>query len=228
MGESAGGNLAAGITQRLTFDPQYAHIPKVRLQILICPMLQAFDFNTPSYQQFWEYETTMLLKSVVVASWAQYITGSDKLLDKLSANMHTSAAAKSSLISQKGLSHDNIPDWFKATPYTGPTSVDVGDEQLYESLKEKLLNPDLAPLMRDSLKDLPEAYIITCTYDVLRDDGILYAKKLESDGVKVTWVHHDDGIHAMSVYGATGPFALQGGVRSRGQLIAFINKTLKT
>ncbi|XP_072034085.1 neutral cholesterol ester hydrolase 1-like isoform X2 [Amphiura filiformis] len=229
MGESAGGNLAAGVTQRITLDPMYQHVPKLRAHILICPMLQAMDFNTPAYQQYGEYETALLQKEVVVASWVEYLTGSAQLQEVFATNMHTSPAAKKSDLFQKVLSHDNIPERFKIPPYVAPSSTDFGDEDLYETLKTQLLDPSFAPLMRDgSLKGIPEAYIVTCTYDVLRDDGIFYVKRLEAAGVKVTWVHNDDGIHAMSIYSATGPFAVKAGVRSRQKLFAFIENTLKT
>ncbi|KAM9200296.1 LOW QUALITY PROTEIN: neutral cholesterol ester hydrolase 1-like [Mergus octosetaceus] len=45
-GDSAGGNLAAAVCQQLSKDEHLTIRPK--LQALIYPVLQAFDFNTPS------------------------------------------------------------------------------------------------------------------------------------------------------------------------------------
>ncbi|NXI37292.1 ADCL3 protein, partial [Galbula dea] len=47
-GDSAGGSLAAVVSQTLAGRPD---LPKLRAQILIYPGLQALDFNLPSYQQ---------------------------------------------------------------------------------------------------------------------------------------------------------------------------------
>lgn len=44
----------------------------------------------------------------------------------------------------------------------------------------------VAPLNKKNLKGLPTAYVEVCGMDILKDEGILYAKKLEEAGVKVT------------------------------------------
>ena len=43
--------------------------------------------------------------------------------------------------------------------------------------------------------DLPEAYVFTAGYDVLRDEGIMYANKLKDHGTKVTLVNKDTAVH---------------------------------
>ncbi|NXD70603.1 ADCL4 protein, partial [Eolophus roseicapillus] len=47
-GDSAGGNLAAAVSQTLAGR---SDLPSLRAQVLIYPGLQALDFSLPSYQQ---------------------------------------------------------------------------------------------------------------------------------------------------------------------------------
>lgn len=60
-----------------------------------------------------------------------------------------------------------------------------------EALKgfaEKAKNPYLCPLMARTMKGLPPTLIILCEHDILRDDALTYAERLENDGVSVTIV----------------------------------------
>lgn len=56
-------------------------------------------------------------------------------------------------------------------------------------------DPRLSPLRAKTFTGLPPAYVITAQYDVLRDEGRLYAEKLKEAGVKVTHVNYDTLIH---------------------------------
>jgi acetyl esterase len=46
-------------------------------------------------------------------------------------------------------------------------------------------NPEVSPILTKDLRGLPPAVIINAEFDILRDDGILYASKLREAGVKV-------------------------------------------
>ncbi len=51
-------------------------------------------------------------------------------------------------------------------------------------------NPYVCPLRGPSLGGLPPAVVVTCGHDPLRDEGIAYARALESAGVDVVHQHH--------------------------------------
>jgi len=75
-------------------------------------------------------------------------------------------------------------------------SVDTGNETMWNELKEKLLSPYFSPLVAERLDGLPLTYLFTAEYDVLRDEGFLYADRLKSSGVKVEHAHSEIAFHA--------------------------------
>jgi acetyl esterase len=58
-----------------------------------------------------------------------------------------------------------------------------------------------APLVADTLINLPPAYVITAGYDVLRDEGLDFADKLEAAKVLVTRKHFPGQIHGFITMG---------------------------
>jgi acetyl esterase len=62
-------------------------------------------------------------------------------------------------------------------------------------------NPYAVPLNAQDLSALPPTMIITAEFDVLRDDGLRYAKKLEQAGVRVIYRDYPGMIHGFFNYG---------------------------
>ncbi len=145
-----------------------------------------------------------------------------------SSNNHTSSSAKKMFAKQGIVSHDKIPQNLKSGKYVPPTFDNgFGDETLYNSIKDILLNPDFAPLMRSDLRGLPEAYIIACHFDMcLRDDGILYGIRLEEAGVKTTLKYYKDGIHESITEQRVGLFQFREERRMRQELVTYLKDTL--
>ena len=57
------------------------------------------------------------------------------------------------------------------------------------------LNPYAAPLLAESVAELPPATIVTAGFDPLRDEGLAYAGRLHEAGVPVRVHHYSDMAH---------------------------------
>lgn len=67
-------------------------------------------------------------------------------------------------------------------------------------------NPYVTPSNAPSHADLPPALLVTCGFDMLRDVGHAYARKLAAAGSDITSVHHSDlphGIIQMTMHSKT-------------------------
>ncbi|KAG9482384.1 arylacetamide deacetylase-like 4 [Eleutherodactylus coqui] len=185
-GDSAGGNLTAGVCQGLV---GIADIPKPLAQIMIYPIVQMADFNVLSYQQ--NKMVPSLLQEHAIHSTLMY-TGADPSLSKeILKGSHVCPEIREKL--GKWLSSEE----FQVKGYK-PHIMAPFNKGVYEKVKKALEFPCSLLFSDDALiRQLPKAYILTCEFDILRDDGILYKKRLEDNGVPVTWFHVKDGYHGI-------------------------------
>ncbi|MGW6754095.1 alpha/beta hydrolase [Streptomyces sp. NPDC055006] len=79
-------------------------------------------------------------------------------------------------------------------------------------------NPYAAPLNAPDLTGLPSSLVITSEYDVLRDEGEAYARRLSESGVPVRAVRYDGAIH--------GFFWLPGVLDAFDEAVRDIKRTL--
>ncbi|OCT80762.1 neutral cholesterol ester hydrolase 1 [Xenopus laevis] len=220
-GDSAGGNLAAAVCQQLAGDSSVK--TKVKLQAFIYPVLQVLDFNTPSYQQ--NKDMPILSRFVMIKFWLDYLNGSHSFAHSMLINNHTSLDLSETVTLRELL------DWNSLLPPSlkknyKPVLQSRGTHKIISEVPA-LLDLRASPLIakKVSLQLLPKTYILTCEHDVLRDDGTMYAKRLEEAGVDVTHDHYEDGFHGCMLF-ATWPTYFSVGARTRDGYVKWLNENL--
>nr|XP_020471294.1 arylacetamide deacetylase-like [Monopterus albus] len=198
-GDSSGGNLAAAVAQQLQREP--GQRIKLKVQALIYPVLQALDLNTPSYQQ--NQDMPILPRTLMVRFWSEYFTSDKVLFRAMMANTHNNPES-SNLLKFVNWSTFLPETYHRKYSYSAPavvqgvrreaTGMDGPSRSLTDPRASPLLVPDIA------LRSLPKAYIVTCEYDVLRDDGLMYVTRLRAAGVDVTHEHYDTGFHGAMMF----------------------------
>ncbi|XP_060623688.2 arylacetamide deacetylase [Anolis sagrei] len=217
-GDSAGGNLAAAVTQQLLDDPDVK--VKLKIQVLIYPALQTIDMNLPSYQD--NRNMPILPKSLMLRFWSEYFTTDLSLLEAIETNQYVPPEF-SHLFKFVNWS-EWLPERFKGGHvYTSPVP---GNSKVGWKYPE-FFDPRAAPLLVDDIKlrGLPLTYVITCQYDVLRDDGLMYVSRLRKAGVPVIHEHLEGAFHGMLLMNS-GLLFLNGGQKAANNYIERLNKNL--
>ncbi|XP_067328996.1 arylacetamide deacetylase-like 3 [Anolis sagrei] len=191
-GESSGGTFAAAVSEYLAGKKD---LPKLGGQVLIYPGLQAVDLNLPSYQQ--NQSVPLLFKKRALKIATLLLTAKEVNLEDIMKNAHLPKHVWMKY--RKWVNPDDIPERFKGTGYV-PMERPPFNQELYEIVKE-VTNPMYSPLLAedDVIRQLPKTFLVTCEYDIFRDDGLLFKKRLEDNGVPVTWYHIKDGFHGILI-----------------------------
>ncbi|KAK5978812.1 hypothetical protein GCK32_012758 [Trichostrongylus colubriformis] len=92
---------------------------------------------------------------------------------------------------------ENINDMvYQKTNDRLPPSSKENDEAQMKAFANKGADPDVSALF-GVRRDLPPAMVVTAEFDVLRDEAIQYAKKLQEVGVPCEWKHYKTAFHGL-------------------------------
>jgi len=181
--------LAAAVSLRLRDE----NFPiRIKLQVLIYPVVQGLDFTLPSMMQ--NSDGPLLSKAMISFFTAMYIDGNDDNTDAYYYNRHVTKSFRQT-IAKTYLNLEKLPKEF-LSGHVQPDFPD-GDDKLWNDVKTKLLNPYCSPLTAENLENLPNAYVFTANYDPLRDEAWLYAIKLREAKNKVTIYNAEIGFHGV-------------------------------
>ncbi|XP_038871441.1 arylacetamide deacetylase-like 4 [Salvelinus namaycush] len=221
-GDSAGGNLAAALCQRLA-KRKDGHLLSPCAQVLIYPALQMADFNLPSYQQ--NHAVPILFRGRVAFYFLQYLNGDTSVCQDLLEGNHIPAEMR--LAFKEWLSPEHLPPECKVRGELQQvhSALDYNGE-VYHKIKAGL-DPEVSPLLAEDavIRLTPPAFILTCEYDVLRDDGILYRKRLLDLGLDVTWYHVPDGFHGLVDFFKKGWLTFPSATQAINSIVSYV-KTL--
>ncbi|XP_006866484.1 PREDICTED: arylacetamide deacetylase-like 3 [Chrysochloris asiatica] len=214
-GDSIGGGIAALICQELR---NRQDLPKIRAQILIYATLQGLDLDLPSYHQ--NKNVPLLSLSFAIYCWCQYLNIHPSWESTMLKGNYLPIELKEKY--KKWLGPENIPERFKQQGYRQVPQGPLNEEAHLEiSLAmEGIVTPLLVE--DDVIAQVPEACIVSCEYDILRDDSLLYKKRLEDMGVPVTWHHMEDGFHGVLSSSQMGFFYFSCSTRILNVVVNFI------
>uniref|UniRef100_A0A8C6XTD8 Alpha/beta hydrolase fold-3 domain-containing protein n=1 Tax=Naja naja TaxID=35670 RepID=A0A8C6XTD8_NAJNA len=216
-GDSIGGSFMVAASQQLVLRQD---LPQVRAHVLVYPFLQAVDFNLPSYQQ--NQRVPFLVKTDVGHFGKIYVTGNSSGVDALMQNAHI--PEKLRIKYQKWISAEHIPEEFKGRGYV-PFVPGRFSEALFKEYAAAFEARCSPLLMKDAvLRRFPETFLLTCEYDILRDDGLLYKKRLGDNGMSFTWHHLEDGFHGILSLVGFGPLEFPGTRRGLKTIIQFLER----
>ncbi|EHB07258.1 Arylacetamide deacetylase-like 3 [Heterocephalus glaber] len=214
-GDSVGGGVATLICQIFVNRPD---LPKIRAHILIYAMLQALHFQSPSYQQ--NRNIPLLTWNFVFYCWCHHMDISPSWKSAVERGGHLPPEIWEKY--RKWLGAENIPERFKKRGYQSRPLEPLNENTYLEA--KMVLHWTCSPLITgdDIVSQIPEACIVSCEYDLLLDDSLLYKKRLEDLKVPVTWHHIENGFHGVLTTIEKGFFHFPCSVRILDLVVNFI------
>ena len=154
----------------------------------------------------------------MIRFWSEYFTTDRSLKKAMFSNQHI--PLESSHLFKFVNWSSLLPEKFKKGHiYKIPTH---GSSELAKKYPG-ILDVKASPLLADDSKlhGLPLTYVITCQYDVLRDDGLMYVTRLQKSGVQVIHNHVEGAFHGTLAFLFT-----KVGYRAANQYINWLHENL--
>ena len=183
-GASAGGNLTAAVGTKLRDE---GLSKKIRAQLVNVPVTQAHDFETSSYRG--GRNDILLSQPAMVEMWAKYALGNNykDALQSMIQNRHVPQEKRNEFAKLCGNS-----------PLLSRTVKSPTDNSAWKRLQPALENPYCAPLVAKDLTGIAPSIVVIGEQDVLRDDALMYAERLQQSGVKIFVIHSEEMFHGTS------------------------------
>ena len=190
-GDSAGGNLAAAVAIRLRDEG----LNLLKNQILIYPSVQCMTFKLNSHLKMFP------LLSREDCAWCllTYLGEGQTLKEEIFNGNHISEDLVEHPAFLALQRYHSTPFRISkaAIPLTATQStreVSVYHDYELTRFREKIKDPRLCPLMALSMRGLPTTLLLLCEFDVLLDEGLVFADRLKAEDVPVTVItvpgHH--------------------------------------
>uniref|UniRef100_A0A914DAT8 Alpha/beta hydrolase fold-3 domain-containing protein n=2 Tax=Acrobeloides nanus TaxID=290746 RepID=A0A914DAT8_9BILA len=196
LGDSAGGNLVAVLCQRLLKEGKQNYL---KCQILIYPVIHALDFHSPSFQYYHQgYKGMAMLNPTQLARFYLLYLGIEPTLKNMrdiTENAHLSPKLLESTKYKSLIDHSLLPESFFSNIEYEKTYKPSCNNELAEKFYKFATDSNFCAILGDNLKGLPPAMVLTCGIDILRDEGFLYTRRLQSFDVPTKWFHYENATH---------------------------------
>jgi arylacetamide deacetylase-like 2 len=131
-------------------------------------------------------------------NFIHYFTGYE-VDDTILENGHSSSLDKESELS-KYVDKSLIPQKYQIKPFNKPISEQL-NSTIHLGLKNLILHPDISPLLVSDLilenYSALHTYVLTVGHDILRDDGLIYVKRLDNLNLNVKHEHYENLFHGI-------------------------------
>ncbi|RUS78441.1 hypothetical protein EGW08_013815 [Elysia chlorotica] len=249
-GDSAGGNLATVVALHLGESRKTAEdqgLPTLKFQALFYPLLQAVDFWLPSYMDNNDVTPAILNRNFIAYLLAAYFGLGPQARSYSSViaegghiplkvqKEYSKHVDRSRLYEQehhvdvkfpKQDVNGNIRDPY--SPARGDTENPSLDWELHKLLANKVTDPMFSPFFAEDVSVAPPTFLHVAEFDVLRDEGLLYASKLRDAGVKVKTHLSKGGVHGEITKVGTKHLEFQLGEIALEKMYEFVKETLRS